>query len=100
MRIIALLALAALGVGAFAMSALGRTVWQFALGARVELRKVVWPTIAETRKTTLVVDLVREFCRRGVRVGCVRLDHDVALARHGRALRCHPEDRRLLSRRR
>ena len=54
-RIIALLALAALGVGAFAMSALGRTVWQFALGARVELRKIVWPTIDETRKTTLVV---------------------------------------------
>ena len=37
------------------MSALGQTVWQFALGSRVELRKMVWPSIDETRKTTLVV---------------------------------------------
>lgn len=54
-RVIALLAGVGLGVGAFAMSALGRTVWQFALGSRVELRKMVWPSIDETRKTTLVV---------------------------------------------
>jgi preprotein translocase subunit SecE len=54
-RVIALLAGVGLGVGAFAMSALGRTVWQFALGSRVELRKMVWPSVDETRKTTLVV---------------------------------------------
>ncbi len=54
-RVVAVLAGIGLGAGAFAMSALGRLVWQFALGSRVELRKMVWPTIEETRKTTLVV---------------------------------------------
>ena len=54
-RALAVLAGVGLGGGAFAMSALGRTVWQFALGSRVELRKMVWPSIDETRKTTLVV---------------------------------------------
>jgi preprotein translocase subunit SecE len=33
----------------------GREFWQFALAARVELRKVVWPTRDETIKTTYVV---------------------------------------------
>jgi preprotein translocase subunit SecE len=55
LRALAVLAGVGLGAGAFAMSALGRTVWQFALASRVELRKMVWPTIDETRKTTLVV---------------------------------------------
>jgi preprotein translocase subunit SecE len=55
LRAIAVLAGVGLGAGAFAMSSLGRTVWQFALGSRVELRKMVWPSIDETRKTTLVV---------------------------------------------
>jgi preprotein translocase subunit SecE len=54
-RVLALLAGLGLGTGAFAMSTVGRMVWQFALASRVELRKMVWPTIDETRKTTLVV---------------------------------------------
>src|SRR5580692_5014467 len=33
----------------------GREFWQFALAARVELRKVVWPEREETIKTTVVV---------------------------------------------
>jgi preprotein translocase subunit SecE len=33
----------------------GREFWQFALAARVELRKVVWPEREETVKTTYVV---------------------------------------------
>ena len=33
----------------------GREFWQFALAARVELRKVVWPEREETIKTTYVV---------------------------------------------
>ena len=33
----------------------GRQFWQFALGSRVELRKVVWPEREETLKTTYVV---------------------------------------------
>ena len=55
LRAVAVLAGVGLGAGAFAMSALGRTVCQFALASRVELRKMVWPSIDETRKTTLVV---------------------------------------------
>lgn len=33
----------------------GQTFWIFAKGARVELRKVVWPTRQETLQTTLIV---------------------------------------------
>jgi preprotein translocase subunit SecE len=33
----------------------GRAVWQFAKDARMELRKVVWPTRQETIQTTFVV---------------------------------------------
>ena len=44
-----------LGVGAFAMSAYGRALWTFATASRVELRKMVWPGIPETRTITLIV---------------------------------------------
>jgi preprotein translocase subunit SecE len=44
-----------LGVGAFAMSAYGRALYAFATASRVELRKMVWPTIQETRNITFVV---------------------------------------------
>jgi preprotein translocase subunit SecE len=33
----------------------GREFWQFALAARIELRKVVWPEREETIKTTYIV---------------------------------------------
>ena len=33
----------------------GREFWRFMQGARVELRKVVWPTKVETRQTTIAV---------------------------------------------
>jgi preprotein translocase subunit SecE len=33
----------------------GREFWQFAIAARIELRKVVWPGRDETVKTTYVV---------------------------------------------
>lgn len=36
-------------------TAKGRLVWSFMKGARIELRKVVWPTRQETIQTTLVV---------------------------------------------
>ncbi len=44
---------AALGLARFTWY--GREFWQFALAARVELRKVVWPDRDETIKTTYVV---------------------------------------------
>jgi len=54
-RIGVLLVAVALGVGVFALAPLGRTTWAFALGARVELRKMVWPTARDTRVTTVIV---------------------------------------------
>jgi preprotein translocase subunit SecE len=33
----------------------GRELWRFTQSARVELRKVVWPTWIETRQTTIAV---------------------------------------------
>lgn len=44
-------------VGAFWMTTSGRSAWEFILGSRVELRKMVWPTVPDTRRTTLVVFL-------------------------------------------
>jgi preprotein translocase subunit SecE len=48
---------AGLGIGLLiaSQSAYGREFWQFVQSARVELRKVVWPTQSETLKTTAVV---------------------------------------------
>jgi len=58
----ALLVRVAMVIGALAVSLglvwlswYGRQFWQFALGSRVELRKVVWPDREETTKTTYVV---------------------------------------------
>jgi preprotein translocase subunit SecE len=36
-------------------SAQGQALWRFAQAARVELRKVVWPTREETIQTTIAV---------------------------------------------
>jgi preprotein translocase subunit SecE len=44
-----------LGVLVFVFSPMGRKFWQFVLEARVELRKVFWPSRQETFTTTLVV---------------------------------------------
>jgi preprotein translocase subunit SecE len=44
-----------LGVGIIATSAYGKTVIQFVLDSRVELRKIVWPERRETGMTTVVV---------------------------------------------
>ena len=43
--------------GAFWMTAWGRDVWSFVLGSRVELRKMVWQSVPDTRRTTLIVFL-------------------------------------------
>ncbi len=44
-----------LGAGLIWLSWYGREFWQFALAARVELRKVVWPERDDTVRTTVVV---------------------------------------------
>jgi len=45
----------AAGFGVLFTSFQGQLLWKFIQGARVELRKVVWPTREETVQTTLVV---------------------------------------------
>lgn len=55
LRVIGLLIItAAAGVVAFRTNK-GQKFWQFALSARTELRKVVWPSRKETVQTTLMV---------------------------------------------
>ncbi|MBD3646127.1 MAG: preprotein translocase subunit SecE [Pseudomonadales bacterium] len=53
-------ALAGVGLGVVAVvialqTAKGRAAWELAKEARVEVRKVVWPTRQETTQTTLIV---------------------------------------------
>ena len=45
----------AAGAGLFWLSSFGHEFWDFSQSARVELRKVVWPTRDATLKTTGVV---------------------------------------------
>jgi preprotein translocase subunit SecE len=54
-RIAMVIAGLAAGAGLAWFSWYGREFWQFALAARIELRKVVWPEREETIKTTYVV---------------------------------------------
>jgi preprotein translocase subunit SecE len=55
LRVIALLVVAGVGVAVALQTAVGRRLWGFALDARTEVRKVVWPTRQETMQTTLIV---------------------------------------------
>jgi preprotein translocase subunit SecE len=45
----------AVAIGVFMTSELGRELWRFIQGSRIELRKVVWPNRQETGQTTLVI---------------------------------------------
>ena len=55
-----LLLIAALGVSLAVayQTQLGRTVWSYITGARVELRKVVWPSKQESVQATLMIAVV------------------------------------------
>ncbi len=55
LRVIGLLVVAGIGAAVALQTAAGRRLWQFALDARTEVRKVVWPTRQETMQTTLIV---------------------------------------------
>ncbi len=46
-----------IGVATFVayQTVIGRNVWQFASDAKIEVRKVVWPSRQETVQTTLIV---------------------------------------------
>jgi preprotein translocase subunit SecE len=54
-RVIGLLVAVAMAVGLMLTTEVGRSVWQFALESKQEVRKVVWPTREETTRTTLLV---------------------------------------------
>lgn len=55
LRLIAWLFLAAVIVGLVWQTTQGRQTWQFSKEARIELRKVVWPSRQETIRITLMV---------------------------------------------
>ncbi len=54
-RVLALLAVAAVAGFIALQTHQGRALWTLVNEARVEIRKVVWPTREETTQTTLVV---------------------------------------------
>jgi preprotein translocase subunit SecE len=56
-RLIGLLAVVAAAVFVALQTAIGRTVWQFAVDSRTEVRKVVWPTRQETLQTLLIITI-------------------------------------------
>ena len=54
-RVLMLVALVLLALGVMFTTATGRNIWAFALEAKQEVRKVVWPSREETIRTTLLV---------------------------------------------
>ena len=54
-RVLALLALAVVAGAVALQTAKGAAFWKLAKEARVEIRKVVWPTRQEATQTTLIV---------------------------------------------
>ncbi len=55
LRVVGLLAISGAAAAVALQTDPGRRLWQFALDARIEVRKVVWPTRQETLQTTLIV---------------------------------------------
>ena len=55
LRIASVIFSLAIAIGVFFTSGVGRELWRFIQGSRIELRKVVWPNRQETGQTTLVI---------------------------------------------
>jgi preprotein translocase subunit SecE len=55
LRVLGFLVFTALGIFVGLQSERGRAIRQFFLDARIEVRKVVWPSRQETIQTTLIV---------------------------------------------
>ncbi len=55
LRVIGLLVMTAVVVAVLMQTKSGRSAWGFVSESRTEMRKVVWPSMKETRQTTLVV---------------------------------------------
>ena len=58
LRVLGLLAVAGISIFIAAQSALGKSILGFITGAQREVRRVVWPTRAETLQTTFAVVLM------------------------------------------
>ncbi|MCK4499899.1 preprotein translocase subunit SecE [Candidatus Babeliales bacterium] len=54
-RVLTLVVVVALAIGLLFTTAAGQNIWAFMLEAKLEVRKVVWPTREETIRTTLLV---------------------------------------------
>lgn len=57
-RVLTVLAAVGVASGVALLSAPGQAAWEFAKGARTELRKVVWPSSKETFQVTLMVFVI------------------------------------------
>ncbi|MFD2112503.1 preprotein translocase subunit SecE [Thiorhodococcus fuscus] len=55
LRVVGLLAVSGAAIAVAFQTERGHILWQFVSDARMEVRKVVWPTRQETLQTTLVV---------------------------------------------
>ncbi len=55
LRALGLLVLVGISTAIALQTEVGRSGWDFVVGARTEARKVVWPTRKETMQTTLIV---------------------------------------------
>lgn len=55
LRVLSLLVVTGISVAIAMQTERGRNTWGFVKDARTEVRKVVWPTRAETMQTTLIV---------------------------------------------
>jgi preprotein translocase subunit SecE len=55
LRVLGLLVVAGVSAAIAMQTLAGRNLWQFASDAKLEVRKVVWPSRQETIQTTLVV---------------------------------------------
>ena len=56
-RLAGLLTIVGAAVFVALQTAVGRTVWQFAVDSRTEVRKVVWPSRQETLQTLLIITI-------------------------------------------
>jgi preprotein translocase subunit SecE len=54
-RVLSLVTVVFLAIGMLFTTGLGRSIWNFFLESKQEVRRVVWPTREETMRTTLMV---------------------------------------------
>lgn len=55
LRVIGILAGFGIGAALLYRTRQGQVIWQFIVGSRVEIRKVIWPNRQETMQTTITV---------------------------------------------